>query len=306
VKTQGKSWTNIVRATLPGRTGLAAKNRYNHLTRATSDRGRERRKNAAQPYSRSLGHIPPSQSTGSTPPHLSRAHTPITPADAMPPMYAHYAPKPEGGEDAYGRPALTLAQIPGGAPYSPHPGLYPPQPHPGYRLAGSPADSPRSAYPGAAPPAFFPGPQTSELHRGGYHSSPSTPAPVPDPTGPGGYFQPNGVSAAHAAHLARNPHMSQQQLHHQQQQQQQQQHQLQHHHHQQEPGSIALYPAPGHSHASHASASLASQPQPGYDMRHAPGQYDVHGHQQQQQPSPQSHYRLPSMQSGLSVGEWPH
>ncbi|KAI0821271.1 hypothetical protein BC629DRAFT_440820 [Irpex lacteus] len=98
VEVQGHSWANIARTYLPGRTGLAAKNRYNHLIRGSSDRSpstRARRMSAAtvmrrrntrgsstsstsSPSSpRSTVTPPPSSSSGSSSPGSSG--TPPTP-----------------------------------------------------------------------------------------------------------------------------------------------------------------------------------------------------------------------------------
>ncbi|KAI0090843.1 hypothetical protein BDY19DRAFT_937849 [Irpex rosettiformis] len=98
VQVQGHSWANIARTYLPGRTGLAAKNRYNHLIRGSSDRSpstRARRMSAAtamrrrntrgssasstsSPSSpRSTVTPPPSSSSGSSSPGSSG--TPPTP-----------------------------------------------------------------------------------------------------------------------------------------------------------------------------------------------------------------------------------
>jgi hypothetical protein len=258
-----------VRQYLPGRTGLAAKNRYNHLTRATSDRGRERRKTQTHPYTRShLSGVPSAPpSSGSTPPHLSREHTPLTPADMpSPALYGHYGPPPgalktDSELPPFERPTLSLGGMPGAspAPYSPHMAqsqgsMYPP-PTPAYRLLPSPDEVPRSAY-SSTPTSYFPS-QTADLHRGGYHSQPATPATTNGTsTHAPGYFAPAGVSSAHAAHLARA------------------------HHH-----GMALYPTPDHAHASHASGPA----HPAFELRH----YDAQGP-----------YRLPSMQA--VGGEWTH
>ncbi|KAI0343664.1 hypothetical protein BDW22DRAFT_1428220 [Trametopsis cervina] len=98
VEVQGHSWANIARTYLPGRTGLAAKNRYNHLIRGSSDRSpstRARRMSAATamrrrntrgssassasspPSPRSTVTPPPSSSRGSSSPGSSG--TPPTP-----------------------------------------------------------------------------------------------------------------------------------------------------------------------------------------------------------------------------------
>ncbi|KIY53731.1 hypothetical protein FISHEDRAFT_17615, partial [Fistulina hepatica ATCC 64428] len=47
VEEHGKVWTKIVKTYFPGRTGLAAKNRYNSITRFSSDTRRHRRSSNA-------------------------------------------------------------------------------------------------------------------------------------------------------------------------------------------------------------------------------------------------------------------
>ncbi|GJE97858.1 SANT domain-containing protein [Phanerochaete sordida] len=105
VEQQGHSWANIARTYLPGRTGLAAKNRYNHLIRGSSDRApsaRGRRMSAATAMrrrstrgsSRSSVSTPSSPRSTATPPPASGASSPES--SGMPPtpteLYALHAP----------------------------------------------------------------------------------------------------------------------------------------------------------------------------------------------------------------------
>jgi len=95
VEQQGHSWANIARTYLPGRTGLAAKNRYNHLIRGSSDRSpssRGRRMSAATAMRRrstrgssisSISTPSSPRSTATPPPSSSGASSPES--SGMPP-----------------------------------------------------------------------------------------------------------------------------------------------------------------------------------------------------------------------------
>jgi hypothetical protein len=197
---------------------------------------------------------------------MSRDHSPLYA------QHTHHAfpvtkQEPEGypRPEYDGRPNLTLA-APGAIPvqdrlgYSPHtmPGGVPMYPTPAYRLTDpSPTHSPRSAYP-APGQGYYPQPphnQQSEMHRGGYHSGPATPAPHEQPPAQhnGSYFgapsQLTGLpqmSRANNGMPTRAPTLAQYAQYDPRsmapqhvQQQQQQQHQQHYENHQQPPHSAS-------------------------------------------------------------------
>ncbi|KAF5335266.1 hypothetical protein D9758_016238 [Tetrapyrgos nigripes] len=65
VQEQGNVWTKIVKTYFPGRTGLAAKNRYNSITRFTTDSHVARRKTSSTRKSRKSRRVSHSPSTPS-------------------------------------------------------------------------------------------------------------------------------------------------------------------------------------------------------------------------------------------------
>lgn len=78
VNEHGKVWTKIVKTYFPGRTGLAAKNRYNSITRAHADGSGTRRRASAVPVN--------STSTSSA----SSSVSPHTPMNELPPLNPGY------------------------------------------------------------------------------------------------------------------------------------------------------------------------------------------------------------------------
>ncbi|KAJ7587474.1 hypothetical protein C8J56DRAFT_1164962 [Mycena floridula] len=90
VNEHGKVWTKIVRTYFPGRTGLAAKNRYNSITRFNTES--KPRKRAASPVHRK------SESTSS-----SSSHSPCISTLSTPDFPGTYSlpPRSDGGDSPY-------------------------------------------------------------------------------------------------------------------------------------------------------------------------------------------------------------
>ncbi|KAL1694220.1 hypothetical protein GGG16DRAFT_122588 [Schizophyllum commune] len=95
VNEHGKVWTKIVKTYFPGRTGLAAKNRYNSITRfvSTSSSARPRRDSAA-PYERRKS-VSSATSAGNASPSSSNAPMSPTNPDTTPLLSSCIALKPE-------------------------------------------------------------------------------------------------------------------------------------------------------------------------------------------------------------------
>lgn len=99
VESQGHCWANIARTYLPGRTGLAAKNRYNHLIRGSSDRSpssRGRRMSAAAAMRRRSTRGSSISSMSSPPSPRSTATPPPSSSGASSPGSAGSPPTPDG------------------------------------------------------------------------------------------------------------------------------------------------------------------------------------------------------------------
>ncbi|KAL1662899.1 hypothetical protein GGF50DRAFT_103627 [Schizophyllum commune] len=94
VNEHGKVWTKIVKTYFPGRTGLAAKNRYNSITRFVSTSATRPRRDSAAPYERRKS-VSSVTSAGNASPSSSAAPMSPTNSDAIPSLSSCIALKPE-------------------------------------------------------------------------------------------------------------------------------------------------------------------------------------------------------------------
>ncbi|KAL1744687.1 hypothetical protein HDZ31DRAFT_82455 [Schizophyllum fasciatum] len=95
VNEHGKVWTKIVKTYFPGRTGLAAKNRYNSITRFVSSSSTRPRRDSAAPYERRKSVSSVASAGNASPPSTSSPMMPTNPEEGTPLLASCIALKPE-------------------------------------------------------------------------------------------------------------------------------------------------------------------------------------------------------------------